>query len=542
MTVKAATVAVSVSATPIAQQVVSGGSQFTFANYQFDGTASGEDVRFGSVGLDYEAVSGSATNLTNCQLVDGSTSITTGGNLVNPTASANSTTFTIDNAGLIIPKGTVKTLALKCDIAGGATGSYKWGIASAPTGTGQTSGQSATVTATVSTGQLMTLTASGSLTVTSDASSPSYAVVAAGTSGNVVGVLKLHATDEVINLQKIALQMSNTSASSSPSNLTQVTLWDGATQVGTAVFTGSSRNATSTLSGTFSIPKDTDKLLTIKADLAGIGTSLAGTQGALIQIDYDGSDPTGTQGTGQNSGTTIDQGSSSDTAFAGVRVFKTYPTLARLAIPSSSTLITATGVDLYRFSITANSAGAVGIGQITVNIATSSTPSGTSSTTVTNLKVVAYTDSGFSLPVSGFTTAGQLNTTLAGIVSSGNTVIGGATGFSGSSASADGKHLQIPAGSTYYFRVLGDTTLTGSVTSGSVVTKVQGDSAYPAGTAVANLMDTTTIINGATGGSGLFIWSPNATSTSGLGTQDWTNGYFIQGLPSTGMDNVTISK
>ena len=39
-----------------------------------------------------------------------------------------------------------------------------------------------------------------------------------------------------------------------------------------------------------------------------------------------------------------------------------------------------------------------------------------------------------------------------------------------------------------------------------------------------------------------FIWSPNATTTSATTTADWTNGYFVSGLPSGGTDAQTISK
>ena len=52
MTVKAAALDVAVSSTPAAQNIVAGGQGVTFANYQFDATQSGEDVRFSSmVGL-----------------------------------------------------------------------------------------------------------------------------------------------------------------------------------------------------------------------------------------------------------------------------------------------------------------------------------------------------------------------------------------------------------------------------------------------------------------------------------------------------------
>ncbi len=51
MTVKAAALAVAVSSTPTAQNIVAGGQGVIFANIQFDASQSGEDVRFSSVAL-----------------------------------------------------------------------------------------------------------------------------------------------------------------------------------------------------------------------------------------------------------------------------------------------------------------------------------------------------------------------------------------------------------------------------------------------------------------------------------------------------------
>ena len=546
VTVKSVAVTISVAADPVAQTVVAGASQFTFAKYQLDATASGEDVRFASLPLEYTAWSGNstATNLTNCQLYDGATSVTTGSNVKNPTASASSTVMTFDGTGFVIAKGTVKTLDLKCNIAGGATGKYYWGYdsSSSPSGTGVSTGVSASITENDSPGQVMTLSSGGTLTVTSDSSTPSYKIAAAGTTNVTLGVLKFRAANEAINLVKLKLQLSNSTSSSSPTDLVKVTMWDGATQVGETIFAGTSRYASSTLTGLFVIPKDGDKVLTLKGDLAQVGTSLVGTQGALLQVNYDGNDVNGTVGSGVSSGSNIVSSTTSDTAFAGVRMFKAYPVFTRLTVPSTS-LTTQTGAELYRFSVKAVG-GSIGLAKLVVNIATSTTPNLTSTTSVSNLKVIAYNDTGCSTPVSGFSTAGQLDTTYgASGFSSGNVTIGGTTGFTGSSGTAsESAHLQIPQDATYCFKVLGDITLSGSVSGGSVITKIQGDTAY----IPAPIQDTGALVASTTGvlygvGSN-FVWSPNATTTADLRSADWTNGYFVEGLPSTGMDSVSIVK
>ncbi len=521
MTVGAASLAITVSASPSAQTITSGTGKL-FANYQFDASQSGEDVRFSSIPLRFTfAGSAAVTSATACQLYDGATPLNTGSNVVNAAGATDANnTFTLDQP-LTVTKGTVKTIALKCNLANTATGNtFSWGIATAPsiTVTGVTSGNDVTETITASVGPTQTIGA-GALTVTKDASSPSYAVVAGGTSGVTMGSLRFHATNEAINLTKVALQLTN-GASSSPASLVQVSLWDGATPVGTATFTGNNINATSTISA-FQVPKDGDKIMTIKVDLGAIGVSSAtSSSGALVAVDYNGTDSTGTQGTGVDSGTTISQGSSSDTAMDGVRVMKSYPTVARIAL-SSATLIAQAGIDLYRFSVTANSSGDVALNKVVINIATSSasTPNGT--TTVTNLLVKAYTDSGFSSVVPGFTD-GQVVTTLAGVADGNNTA-------------AFSSVLTIPAGATRYFRVVGSITQVAGTTgsAGTVTTKISGDTSYPSLSSLMGQYAT---------GVGNFVWSPVSTTTAATTNLDWTNGYQISGLPSGGMDSFTLTK
>ena len=536
MTVKSAAVTLSVSAEPVAQTVVAGISGFTFAKYIFDATASGEDVKFTSVPLAYDVVSGSATDLTNCQLWDGSTALNTGSNVVNPSAESSSTTFTFDSPGLVIPKGTTKIISLKCDIAGNAASgsAYRWGYDSAQTlnATGMTSGQDITEGENDSVGQLMTVGA-GALTVELDSSSPSYQVASAGTTGVTLGVLKFHAANEAIKLERVAFQLSNT-ASNSPLDLVdgKIYLYDGDTLVGEAVFTSASDYATSTLSGDFIVPKDGDKRMTIKGDLAAIGTGQPGTQGHLLTVDWDADDSTGTRGVGQSGGTTRDHSSTSDTSVDGVRIFKSVPTLARITSGLSSTLITG-NMKLYRFSVTADPSGDVSVYKFTFRIATSATPTGSASTTVTNLKLFAYTDSDFSQAVSGFP-SGQLNTTISGLPGDGTTDINVLCNHS--QGPTDDK-LVIPAGQTYYFQLTADVALTGSITSGSITTTLQGDAAYPS---LSGFMAQAADIDDDTNDD--FIWSPNATTTSLTTHADWTNGYYVPGLSSDNMDAYTITK
>ncbi len=530
MTVKTAALTISVSTNPAAQSITAGVQKFVFANYQLDATASGEDVRFSSIKL-LPAGSISSSAITNCQLWDGTTALNTGSNVVNnPTLSADNT-FTLDQS-FVVAKGTSKTISLACDIAGGATGNLSWGITNAAgtvVVTGVTSSVGVTDTINASAGQQMTIN-NGSFTVQKDASSPSYAVVSGASTGVTLGVLKLRATNEDQYLRQIRLQLSN-AASSSGSNFVgnSVNLYDGTTLVGTATFNGSATIATSTLIGNgLLLPKDTDKILTVKADLSTIGTSQAGTEGALIAVNYDGDYAAGSYTVGNASGSNITSGSSSDTAVDGVRVFRSFPTLAKASVPTN---VLSNGTPaLLRFTVTADAKGDVGVYKFTLKFATSGNAQ------ISAVNIFGYTDSGYSIPVSGVTSGGQLMAS--------NATPGATTGLADiyvQNSSAVANPLQIPAGTTRYFEVRG--TVSGASSSGATVqTQLEGDSAYPV---MSALMGNAT-------GVGLnpidadtnndFLWSPNATGTATTSANDWTNGYGLVGLPSSNMTPEVLSK
>ncbi len=525
MTVRAGAVVLSIAGTPSAQTIVAGGTSQTVSGINFDATQSGEDVRFNSLKLLYTSSSGD--DLNNCNVYDGATRLNSSTQTLATTAT--NYTFNLDTA-LVVAKGTVKVVTVKCDVPSSytntATFSVGIDISEVSTGTGVTSGQ--TVTPTSSTGadqggNTMTASSGGALTVALDSSSPSYAIAAAGTQGVTLGVLRFNGTNEPMTLDRVALQLNTSTASSSPDNLTSVTLWDGATQVGTALFAGT-RFATSTLTSTVTIPANGYKTITLKGNLAAIGVGAATTtSGILLEVNYDDSDSTGTRAIAGSG--TINRTSSADSAVSGVRVFRVIPTFAKISVPS--TTLTNTAMDLYRFSVAAGSQNDVSLYQIVANLSTSTVSTTNGTTTVSDLKVFAYTDSSFATPVAGFTD-GQVVATIAGLASSGDMEL------------QLSSILTIPQGTTRYFRVVGTVTGTSGTTSwkGSVTTYIAGDSAYPS--LAASLMGNAALIDAASNND--FIWSPNSTSTTpSFANQDWTNGYGVPGLSGAGSDTVTIS-
>ena len=279
MTIRAAALQVSNSSSPAAQSVVAGAQAVVLANIQFDASQSGEDVRFSSFPVTLTMAGGFLpTMLTSCQAWDGTLALNNGSNIVTPTSG--SVTFTLDNSA-VATKGTIKTIAITCNTTSVAVGTVAVGVSAANilaiSSTGVTSSNTVSPTGTGGTGQTMTIGA-GSLVVSTDSSSPPYGVTPSNTTGVTLGVYKFRATNEAVNLNRIGLKLTNT-ASSSPADLVQVTLWSNNVQIGTATFAGSNVNATSTLSTALVLTKDTDVTVTVKGDIAIIGTSQPAVSG-----------------------------------------------------------------------------------------------------------------------------------------------------------------------------------------------------------------------------------------------------------------------
>ncbi len=538
MTIQGATTSITVSTSPSAQYVVAGTQGYTFANIQLDASQSGEDIRFSSLPVAFTGSNTPAAQLSGCQLFDGATALTTGSRVINSlTVGQNS--FSFDNS-LVVAKGTVKNISVVCNISSGATNqTFQFGINNtySYSASGVTSGSTITpsiAAAGATYGGLMTV-ASGSLIAAVDSSSPSYALKAAAQTGVTATVLKFHAANESLNLTKIGLTLTNSGNTKSTgsgattnggaSDIVQAYIYNGSTLVGTATFTGTNTTATSTLTTPVSLAKDADTLLTVKVDLAQISISAAGGIGDVVKVD-----PLNFEATGASSGSTIKGPTATNTVTtgsAGVQMFKSYPTLAMG--PATATNPNGTAQALKKFSVTANSAGSIGLYQIAVSLATSSA-------TVRNLKLFAFTDSSYSSPANvPNTTAGQFG---------GTAPLNGPLNIAAPTVSFyQGTPLQVSAGQTMYFTLVGDVAPVGSATNWTITSTVLGDSATTTLWAnynvnnVANIITHTAadITGVATSTSASnFIWSDNATTTAATTDVDWANGFSVPGLSSSG--------
>ncbi|HVV38707.1 MAG TPA: peptidoglycan-binding domain-containing protein [Candidatus Paceibacterota bacterium] len=519
MTVRGATLAVSVSATPAAQSIVAGGQNTVFANVQLDASQSGEDIRLNSLPLmmvDSIGSAGASTStLSGCQLWNGAVGtgspLNYGSNTVNsPVIAANSwapaatypTTFNFNNS-LVVPKGTVTTLTLTCNVASGTTGTFTWGVVSGQsiTATGNTSNSTVgptngtlgmTITSTSAGAQAVSGT--GTLTVGYDAAtSPSAAIAAGGTNGVTLGVIKFRAANESINLTKVGLKLTSGTAAS----LGTVYLYNGATQVGTATFTGT--YATTSLASSIALPANTDFNLTIKGDLAQIGVGQPGVEGAIIKVD-----PSGAEGTGVASGQPVSVGATA--GVAGVTVYKTFPTVT---LDNTTTGGVTGDGQLIKFHVTANSAGSLGVKQFVFSFASST------GIVVANPTLYAYSDSSFSTPAPG---------TTAGVAVAATYTAGGM--YATTTISTP---IQVPGGSSVYFLLKGTVTYNGSASNYNINTTLMGDGSQIASPAVGTATALDALYN--------FVWSPNATGTvTSAAANDYANGYGVVGLPSLGIN------
>jgi len=604
MTAKAAALTVSLTpetqsnASTTGQTVVAGTSTYLFTTYVLDASGSGEDVRVTSLKLVLTASSSNtADDLTNCQLYKDSTVLNTGSNIVNPSnsdaAGGVEKTFSLDTS-LIIAKGTIQKLDIKCNIVSGANGSgqWQWGVTDVDASlnaTGVTSGQTVDGSDSISgtdAGRVIAVATSGTLAYATDPSSPSLKWAQAGSADNTMAVFRFNATNEDIRIDKIGLQMatstlsSATMASNSPSDLSKVTVWDGATKVGEAVFSSTDyATATLNLASAVVVPKNGQKLLTVKADVAGIYTSGPARPGHLVLVNYDASSSSncaggvntscqrGAVGVGMSSGVAVGSGGS-DSATNGARIARAVPAVVKVALASTKFSNT-TGQSLYRFKVSAP-AGTNGVSlyKFGFNIATNTSsvtelpdvdgggvdPTFSSDFRVTNIKLYCYSDSGFSVPSCGsWDNSGLLNQGGFGVMT-GNAADVGPTATStdtddlvnqddpdldfdvffnpvDSTLGSTQEAIRVPAGETRYFVLKAD--ITGASSTPTIAVKMNGDATLAGlnnsveeGLVDGDLLDYTT--NGDNWNTGRYVFATAASQVDA-----WDDDQFIWSGNST---------
>ncbi|MBI1999530.1 MAG: peptidoglycan-binding protein [Parcubacteria group bacterium] len=544
-TVKAGSFEVSVSAQPTARTIIAGARQFEFARYILDAGQSGEDIRVTSLPLYFDTNSGDRTHITNCQLYDGITasasSLTTGSNVKNPASgdTASSTSLTFDGTGLILPKGTAKTLSLRCDIKTGVTSKYWWGLdadASFTGASGVTSGQTIAEVFNEANGQVMTASANGSYTVTDD-TSVLFKAAQAGATDVVLAKYRFEAdSTEPVDIKGIALALGNTASNTTNDLLGQkVSIWNGSAKVGEAQFGLGANldNATSTLTIPVRVDKSNSVTLTVKGDFAAQDiNSSAGAFGAVLSVNYDGDNNglNGNYATGADSGVTI-SGTSGDTAANAVKIYRGLITVSDVTTTYNPNRSLSAGSDLYSVRLTAAAGRDVTISALSFDFTV----------------VGVHTVSGIQL----FGPSGAVNATGIGTTSHRVAGVGAAGGNERVRIEFDAAAVDrvIPAGTSKDFRLRASTltTLTSSNTETLAVAllsdtaepkDVQGDNSFFNAAAHLGPVDA---LEGSASTTDRFIWSPNSTTTITAAAAsdkavDWTNSYGLPGFPSVGQD------
>jgi hypothetical protein len=496
----------SVASSLAPQTLTPGSEQVTVARFTLDANQSGEDVRLARVRSLYTSSSPSV-DPTNCQFYNDSTPLNTGTHVVNnpsnPAGTESYITFTFDNP-LVVPKGTTMTLNLTCNIPSSAVGSFQWGTyltdhgIKAPefSATGVALGDTIIPTGPATAGTQMKIvpaSVSDTLTISLDPASSSYSIVAGGSTGVTLGVFDLRASGENIALTKLGISL----ASGHAADLSEVYIYNSTTGafLGTAQFANSTLT-TAILTTPLTLSQNVTTEITLKADMATVGVNQPGTAGDLISVALN---PSATQGVGISSGSFI-TGSGTATGSHGVRLFKSYPTVSLGSLPS----IGLSDGNLLRFSISASVTGSVGIIQFPFIVSV------LSGERVSNLALYAYTDPADSQFISGEGNGGLIGSAMTTVPTNTRFFV----------VPANNQPIEIPAGQTYYFELRGSVSGNSNITS---ITTLLGDVSY------------NQLFQAGASANGNFQWSPNDQGTTAPLTSDWTNGYYVPGLPASGI-------
>ncbi len=521
--VRVGSLSLSISTQPTGRALVGGVPAFEFSRLILDASNSGENIRLTSIPMAYQGfLAGAlATSLRNCQVYDGvaanAVSLTTGSNVLNPTIFSSSTVFTFDGNGVVVEKGTGRTLSFRCDVVTGAAGTYYIGLESdnAPLFTGASGLTSGDIIAEVmndAVGPLMAVAGAGVYTITNEPS-VLYKAAQAGNSEVLLAQFNVNNTGaEDLWKKQFAFEMGNL-ASSTPADLAgqKASLWLGNTKLADIQFglgaAGAQRSATTTLSANgVLIPRNATVQFSVRGTLS-VQNADEGTPGNFIQIMVDGANNGlgGNYALGVSSGATI--GANGGVAFAdvgsnGVRAFRAFASFEDV---TTQTALVA-GSDLYAVKVTANAGRDLGLRRLSFQIATT----GAAGFSVTGFQV--------------FGPSGAVN--AAGVFAIDKYVAGADVDAVEIGFDAGNPDRLVPAGTSKIYRLRANTIA--GLTANNVETlnvALRGDVAYPA---LAGLMGTFAAVDADPLNDGvvLNVFSIVTPTTAAVdGNVDFTNGF-----------------
>jgi len=556
---------VAAAATPGDQTLIIGSSEVPIAGLIFTaGTA--EDVRVTYIKLTVSSSGeASTTDISNIALYDGDQQLTTKKSLTASTESSypGTTHHTVswsasdflNSTGIEIPKGSQKTILVKVDLPTTGVSGHKIALGVSTTDDIATVGLSSNsditetfVKATGATGvnydydgtasaiYEATLASSGTLTVENNSGTPVSGILAVGGEGQVKSGVVFHKVNFTANLEDIYIKQIVVERSGGrDADFASITLWDGDTQLGSAQQLVNGSSTFSFPEGSYwRIPKGTTKTLTIKADLNGIASQYGyGSQtGDAPKLGIHSIDAQG-----------VSSGNDNITGEGVVDLWgntqylrKSKPSIASAALPS--TTFGAGEKVLYRWTITADEKGDIGWKQITFSISGSVTYNGESYTVGCVGNECASLHDGVYMSTSTDPGSVKLIATSSMAiydVGSGEQITATTTATAWTVNNANGVALVkfvaaqeqvIAAGTTKTYELRG-VILTGGASGDSLITKLAATSTSP-------VSDTYSAV-AATGPTITWTDRSGAGATHSSTSQDWTNDYKVDGLPTSAL-------
>lgn len=533
MTVRIGALNVSVLNTPVAQTIVAGTSGFTFANFVLDASSAGEDIKITQLYVRHSTTAADLHQyISGIKLYDGATVLNNNDIEYGQTTTVSNATTTITlDTPLILTKGTSKTLVLKGDISGSATGGHQFGLggADAVIAYGNSTGNTVDEVISSNHGQTMTVTSNATLEIAATNDVSSDALIPGNTDGVTVGSFNFRAKYADVDLEEVYLTVAAVNGGG-PDQFDKIYLYDGTTKVAEATATTTDANIGSyntvhfNMIGTpVKLTAGTPKNLTVKVDTSetdyyNYGGSSKGESGEGFTLSINAKGDVHARAAG---GLLAAASKTLNAAtLKSYTVYKSVPTVLTNDMVSggivSGTLLagSTSNKELYKFSVTADAAGDVALYRVAFMV-TTSTATATNwylyegGNQVAATTTVQYVDNGVD---KGYVVVDLIFTS---------------DGTAPETDYSDVKAYTVTKGATKTFTLKAG-TLTGpsGTTSGSIQVQMLGDRAHPASYPVAAL----TLFANVNDYS--FVWGDlwrtfDTSSTTNEEAEQWTNGYLV---------------
>ena len=468
------------------QTVIAGSNNAKLGAFTLS-TGSTEGVTVNTVVLTMSAAN--AASITNLTLKDDATGNTLGSIITTP-SSSNSFAVNFD-----VPASSTKTIDVYANVLSGANnGNIILTVDSTTGGVGDTTGTSASVGGSGVALQTVAV-GTGTLSVAVGANYQTSNNILAGASAVNVGEFTFTGSNSAYTVNNLAILIPNGVARS----VTNVTLSykdanGNAKTVTQALANSGTGNATATFTGLgMYVPMNDSANLDVSVGTPTIASGANSGDG--IQVTLDTGATAGTFLAQNSAGATVNQ-VNSGTAVASNGTFYVRKSIATFAMVPTGLTVPATGSPLYKFSITADPAGAIEWTKLVFNVSTTSA-------TVSN---VYLTDdsSGTNLLDSNSTSASTTASTITVDLTKNAT---------------QPTYQQIAAGATKTYDLYG--TVTGFTTGSTITLSLASDSSHVANAAAASVT-----------GSPNVVWSDRSATTHSTSTSDWTNGYLLKNFTS----------